>query len=352
MGLIERLLKNSTSDMTDVLADSKLFGQKEFAPTLVPAVNLLLSGSFAGGISRGHTTFAGASKHFKTAFLMLCVKAYLDKYPDGVCLFYDTEFGAPQEYFTTFGIPLNKVVHTPIHSVEELTHDIMTQLNDIKREDHVIIIVDSFGNIASKKELEDALEGSEKADMTRAKKLKGLFRMIIMQLNTKDIPMISVGHTYNTLELYSKQILSGGTGYYYGANDIFFVGRNQEKNETTKEIEGFNFVLNVEKSRFVREKQKVAIEVTFDGGINMWSGLLEMALESGHVIKPKQGWYQKASDSSKSYREKDTNTASFWLPILEDATFSEWAEKKYRLAKGEIIKDISDDEIEEDMKNA
>ena len=352
MGLIDRLMKNSTIDMTDTMAGSELFQQKDFAPTLVPVVNLVLSGSFKGGVCRGHTIFAGVSKHFKTAFILLLVRAYMDKYKDAVCLFYDTEFGAPPEYFNTFGIPLDRVIHTPIKCVEDLTHDIMTQLQEIKREDHVIIIVDSFGNMASKKEIDDALEGSEKADMTRAKKLKGLFRMIMPYLNVNDIPMLSVGHTYKTLEMYSKDVLSGGTGYYYGANDIFFVGRNQEKNETTKEIEGFNFVLNVEKSRFVREKLKVAVEVTFEGGISMWSGLLELALESGHVIKPKMGWYQKASDDTKSYREKDTNTAEFWMPLLEDASFNQFVENKFKLGKGEIIKDISDDDIEKEMKNA
>jgi hypothetical protein len=352
MGLIERLLKNSTSDYTDTIADSQMFKQKDFAPTLVPVVNLVMSGSFKGGITRGHTVFAGESKHFKTAFLMLCGRAFLDKYPDGIILFYDTEFGAPQDYFKTFGIPMEKVIHTPIFNIEEMIHDCMTQLQEIKPEDHVIVLVDSFGNMASKKEIEDALKGEDKADMQRAKKLKSLFRMIVMQLNAKDIPMISAGHTYKTLEMYSKQILSGGTGYYYGANDIFFIGRNQEKNEATKEIEGYNFVINVEKSRFVREKLKVEIAVTFDGGINMWSGLLELALESGHVIKPKQGWYQVAGKEGKSFREADTNSAAFWLPILDNQSFVDFVENKFRLAKGEIIRDITDEEIEEDMKNA
>ncbi len=36
----------------------------------------------------------------------------------------------------------------------------------------VIIVVDSVGNLASKKEVDDALEGKSVADMTRAKQMK------------------------------------------------------------------------------------------------------------------------------------------------------------------------------------
>lgn len=355
MGLIERLMKNSTSKYTDTMADSQLFRQKDFAPTLVPVVNLMLSGSFKGGISHGHTIFAGESKHFKTAFLMLCVRAYFDKYPDAVCLFYDTEFGAPQDYFKSFGVPLERVLHTPIHTVEEMTHDIMTQLEGLNDGDHVIIIVDSFGNMASKKEVEDSLKGDDKADMTRAKKLKGLFRQIIMRLNTKRIPMISSGHTYGTLEMYSKQILSGGTGIYYGANDIFFITRRQNKNDSTKVVEGFDFTINVDKSRFVREKTKAEINVTFNGGIDMWSGLMELAKESGHITKSDekgkiQGYIRLTSDN-KLYKEKELKS-SFWLTLLDDQSFVDYVENKYRLPKGEIIKDLTDEEIESELDDA
>ena len=355
MGLIEKLMKNSTSKYTDTIADSKLFQQKDFAPTLVPAVNLILSGSFKGGVTYGHTIFAGESKHFKTAFLMLCIRAFFDKYEAGVCLFYDTEFGAPQDYFTTFGIPLDRVVHTPIHSVEEMTHDCMTQLEGMSEDDHVIIIVDSFGNMASNKEIEDALKGEDKTDMTRAKKLKGLFRQIIMRLNTKRVPMISSGHTYKTLEMYSKQILGGGTGLYYGANDIFFIGRSQNKNETTKTIEGYDFTINVDKSRFVREKSKVEINVTFDGGIDMWSGLMDLAKESGHIVKSDEkgkinGYIRLTSDGKLYQTEALTN--HFWMTLLDDQTFVDFVEGKYKYKKGQIIEDISDDDVASDMKDA
>jgi RecA/RadA recombinase len=345
--LIDRIKKNSTIKETNVLADSKLFSTKDLIQTSVPALNVALSGKLDGGLTPGLTVFAGPSKHFKTAFAMLLIKSYLDKYEDGVILFYDSEFGAPQSYFENFGIDTNRVVHTPITDIEQLKHDVMNQLNELERKDHVMVVVDSVGNLASKKEVDDAIDGKSVADMTRAKQMKSLFRMVTPHLTLKDIPMVVVNHTYMEIGMFPKAIVSGGTGIYYSADNIFIIGRQQEKQGT--EVVGYNFIINVEKSRYVREKSKIPIEVTFEGGISKWSGLLDIALESGHVIKPSNGWYQNAKEEKK-YRLNDTYTKEFWMPILTDPTFSDWIEKRYRMANTNMVGndvEISDEDISE-----
>ena len=131
-----------------------------------------------------------------------------------------------------------------------------------------MIVVDSVGNLASKKEVEDASEGKSVADMTRAKQMKSLFRMVTPHLTIKDIPMVVVNHTYSEIGLFPKQIVSGGTGLIYSADNIFIIGRQQEKDGN--EVTGFNFIINVEKSRFVREKSKIPIEVSFEGGSGLY----------------------------------------------------------------------------------
>jgi hypothetical protein len=137
-------------------------------------------------------------------------------------------------------------------------------------------------------------------------------------------------------------VVTHNTGSYYSADNIFIIGRQQEKDGT--ELAGYNFIINVEKSRFVKEKSKIPIEVRFDGGISPWSGLLEVALESGHVIKPKNGWYQKVDMetgeiSDKNYRQADTYTKEFWLPILKSKTFRAFIENKYMMVSGSIVSD-------------
>jgi len=350
MSLLEKLKKNSTIKDTSILTDSKFFGAKDLIQTAVPALNVALSGKLDGGLTPGLTVFAGPSKHFKTAFSLLLAKSYLDKYDDGVVLFYDSEFGTPQAYFDTFGIDTSRVIHTPITDIEQLKHDAMSQMNGFERGDHVIVIVDSVGNLASKKEVDDALDGKSVADMTRAKQMKSLFRMITPHLTIKDIPMVVVNHTYQTMEMFSKAVVSGGTGIYYSADNIYIIGRQQEKTGT--DLTGYNFIINVEKSRFVREKSKIPVEVSFTGGIAKWSGLLDMAMESGHVIKPSNGWYQRVdTDSGEAVepkvRNKDTYTKDFWLPILQDQTFIDWIETRYTISSSDGI--MKEEITEEDI---
>ena len=210
MSLLQKLKKNSKIEFTSELNKSKFFGDKDQITTAVPMVNVALSGKLDGGLTSGLTVLAGPSKHFKTAFSLLMAKAYLDKYEDGVVLFYDSEFGTPQNYFTSFGIDTSRVLHTPITDVEQLKFDIVNQLAALERGERVIIIIDSVGNLASKKELEDALNAKSVADMSRAKALKGLFRMVTPYLTMKDIPMVVVNHTYMEIGMFPKAIVSGG----------------------------------------------------------------------------------------------------------------------------------------------
>lgn len=349
MSLLNKLQKNSTIKDTAILNESKFFNDKDLIQTPVPMINVALSGKLDGGLAPGLTVFAGPSKHFKTAFALMLAKSYMDKYEDAVVLFYDSEFGSPQSYFDSFGIDTGRVLHTPITDIEQLKHDSMQQLNNIERGEHVMIIVDSVGNLASKKEVEDALEGKSVADMTRAKQLKSLFRMVTPHLTIKDIPMIVVNHTYKEQGMFPKDVVSGGTGIYYSADNIFIIGRQQEKDG--QELVGYNFIINVEKSRYVREKSRIPVEVTFDGGISKWSGLLDIAQTGGFVVKPSNGWYSHKGEEKK-YRIKDTYTKEFWMPILANKEFREYIEESYRVSHSSLAQDLGDQEIEDQYNTA
>ena len=341
MSLKDRLIKNSTIELTDLLSESKIYGKKEMIPTRVPMVNVALSGSLDGGVLPGLTVLAGPSKHFKTAFSLLMAAAFIDKHPDGVVLFYDSEFGTPQEYFKTFGIPFESVIHTPITNVEELKFDIMKQLDEIKRGDKVFIILDSMGNLASKKEVEDAMDGKSVADMSRAKSFKSLFRMVTPHLSLKDVPFVVVNHTYKEIGLYPKDIVGGGTGVYYSADTIWIVGRQQEKEGT--EITGYNFIINVDKSRYVKEKSKIPITVSFEGGIKKWSGLVDVALEGNYIAKPSNGWYQMVDRSTgelvgTKMRLKDIeDNKEIWLDLFQNTDFPSYIKRRYTLTSNSMV---------------
>jgi len=337
---MDKLKKNSKIKTTEVLSQSKFFTETDMVATNVPMVNVALSGSVEGGVTPGLTVLAGPSKHFKTSFALLMAGAYLEKKKDAVLLFYDSEFGSPQSYFEQFGIDTARVLHTPIANVEELKFDLIAQLENIDRDDNVIIVIDSIGNLASKKELEDAINEKSVADMSRAKALKGLFRMCTPYLTMKNIPMLAVNHTYKEIGLFPKDIVGGGTGIYYSADNIWILGRRQ--NKTGTEVTGYDFVINVEKSRYVKEKSKIPISVSWKGGVERNSGLLDVALAGNYVAKPTNGWYCKVNTKTgelvdPKVRLADTLTDEFWESIWEETDFADFLKSQYSITKKSLV---------------
>jgi RecA/RadA recombinase len=346
MSIMDKLKKNSKVKDSDILSESKFFNEKDMVKTDVPMINVALSGSIDGGLAPGLTVLAGPSKHFKTSFALIMAAAYMKQHEDAVMLFYDSEFGSPQSYFTQYNIDTERVLHTPIANVEELKFDLISQLEAIERGDKVIVVIDSVGNLASKKELDDAINEKSVADMSRAKSLKGLFRMTTPYLNMKDIPLIAVNHTYMEIGLFPKAVVSGGTGIYYSADNIWIIGRQQDKVGT--EIKGYHFVINVEKSRYVKEKSKIPISVSWDGGVSTNSGMLDIALDGNYVAKPSNGWYCRVDRDTgelvePKVREKETLTDEFWLPILRDTDFKEYVKNKFMIG-GNISNELDIDE--------
>jgi RecA/RadA recombinase len=344
MSLMDKMRKAGSIKTTNILSESNFFNEKDVIPTDIPIINLALSGNVNKGLTSGLTFIAGPSRNFKSLLGLVLVKAYMNKYPDSICLFYDSEFGITPGYIESNGIDTKRVLHIPIEHLEQLKFDISKRLEEITRGDKVIIFIDSVGNLASKKEVEDALEEKSVADMSRAKVMKSLWRIVTPHLTTKDIPCIAINHTYQTMELYAKSVMSGGTGGMYSANQVFIIGKAQEKDGT--ELAGYNFTINIEKSRYVKEKSKLPFTVLFEGGIQKYSGILEIALDGKFVVKPSNGWYSKVDPETgevvdKKYRFADTQTAEFMEPIIQSEKFQEYVRKKYEISYGSIMGETS-----------
>lgn len=349
--LLERMKKSGSIKSSEILTESSFFIAKDVIETDLPILNVAFSGELDGGLVPGLTILAGMSKSFKTLLGLYCLKAYMNKYPDSVCLFYDSEFGVTPEYIKANGIDGERIIHIPVEHVEQLKFDIVKRLDEIKRGDKVFIFVDSLGNLASKKEVEDANDEKSVADMSRAKAIRSMLRIITPHLTMKDLPCIIINHVYNTMEMYSKTVIPGGTAVTYAANQIFVITKAQEKDGT--ELVGYNFTINIEKSRFVREKSKLPFTVTYDDGIQKYSGLLDIALETGFVTKPSNGWYQKVDQDTgemlgNKCRMKDTQNSQFWNDLLNDQKFKQAVKNKFQLGKTSLTNtdETSDIDIE------
>lgn len=334
--LLQKMLAAGSIKSAQVLDESLFFNDRSFVSTDIPALNLALSGDIDGGLSSGLTVIAGESKTFKTCMSLYMVAAYLNSDPDAVCIYYDSEFGSTDQYLRSFKVPTDRVIHVPIENIEQLKFDIVQRLDEVERGEKIIILIDSVGNLASKKEVEDAQEGKSAADMTRAKQLKSVFRMITPALTTKDIPCVVINHTYKTQELYSKDVVSGGTGIMYSANTVWIITKAMEK-EGDEQV-GNRFTIRIEKSRFLKEKSKIPLVVRDKSGIDYASGLVDLAVEGKYIAKPtvKARTYMRVDrdtgellEATKIDVKEILRDRAFWAKLFEETDFKQYVKDLY-----------------------
>lgn len=141
-------------------------------------------------------------------------------------------------------------------------------------------------------------------------------------------------------------VVTHNTGGIYASNAIWIISKSQEKDGT--DLVGFNFTINIEKSRTVVERSKIPITVKFDSGIEKYSGMLELALESGIVQKPSNGWYsivdQDTGELGPKKRAADTGTDDFLGKVLQMPAFQEFIKKRYVLTYSQNTKDTDVEE--------
>lgn len=342
MSLAKKFLKVAGKDShVSVMSNSEFKLKKATYSTNIPVINTMMSGDMDGGVLPGITTICGDSRTFKSGYCLANVKSFLDAKPNGVCLFYDSEFGSGA-LFESYGIDQERVIHIPFTTVEDLKISMSNMLNETNVGDDVIIYIDSIGMVASKKETEDAMDGKIVADMTRAKAINSLFRIITPQLTMKNIPLFVINSFYADMSSpYAEPILKGGKGIFLASDTILFVTRSQDKD--AEGLQGWNFNYTAMKSRYVKEKSKFSLNVRYDQGINENSGLFDWAVECGIVYSEKQGFFKLnlvGWDGEKSWRRSALEAEpKFFADLRKNESLKKWVKDKYMLESKPLMAD-------------
>ena len=189
-------------------------------------LNACISGSLFGGWPNNRSSsVAGPSGTGKTFLTLNSVREAINM--GYSIIYYDSEAAVDKEQMIKFGIDITKVNYQPMNTVQDFRTSITTitqKMQEIKRKGgeipKLMIILDSAGNLATRKEIDDAASGSEKSDMTRSKILKSIFRIIMTPLADLKIPFIFTNHTYQSQSFIPMQIAGGGTGPEYAASVV------------------------------------------------------------------------------------------------------------------------------------
>lgn len=256
---------------------------RKYIDTGVYILNAAISKSIFNGIPDNRMSiFAGESSVGKS---YLCNNIAKRAQLSGYNVFYiDTEFAAELDEFTNYGIDVDKnFTLIRCGKIEDLKI-VLTQLIDFLKEQKKsgvdigknVIFLDSIGQLASDKEVEDAKDGKIKTDMSRAKAIKQFFRIINSDLGYLNIAMICTNHTYKTMDLFPQEVMSGGEGAKYTASSVIFLSKAKLKTGEEDEMDlgqsGSIITAQVRKNRLAKPK-KVKFEIDFGVGTNPYKGL-------------------------------------------------------------------------------
>lgn len=239
-------------------------------------LNACVSGSLFGGWPNNRScSVAGPSGTGKTFLVLNSVARAVEMGYNVV--YYDSEAAVDREQMVKFGIDVSKVNYQPVNTVQEFRTSVTTlthKMQEVKRNGgeipKIMIILDSAGNLATQKEIDDAVSGSEKSDMTRSKILKSIFRIIMTPLADLKIPFIFTNHTYMTQDFISRQVAGGGTGPEYAASIVLFLTKAQLKEGAEKT--GIIVTAKPNKNRFAKP-HPIKFHLHYTKGMNPYVGL-------------------------------------------------------------------------------
>jgi len=279
-----RTMMEGISKKTSIVIETE---KKEFSyiNTGIYMLNALLSKSILnGGVSKNRfTVFAGEESVGKS---YLCYNIARNAQKEGYSVIYiDTEFSIELAELEDFGIDISEDNFMLIRSnkVEDLKMMISQFLDKLKEQklkgldiSKTIIFLDSIGQLASIKETEDAIEGKNKVDMSRAKAIKSLFRIITADLGFLEIPLVATNHIYMSQDLFPKAIQSGGKGVDYSASTIVYLTKAKLKTGQEDELDlgasGIIVTAIARKNRKAKPK-KIKFEINHTSGTNRFKGL-------------------------------------------------------------------------------
>lgn len=252
--------------------------------TGIYVLNAAISSDIYGGIPDNRITVFGAPSGTGKSFLCYSIAKQAQAKGLGV-IYIDTEYAIELDQLPGYGIDIDEEKFMLIRTnVIEDVKVMLTQLLDGLKEQKeagnevqkFIIFIDSVGQLGSRKEVEDALVGKEKADFTKAKALASLFRIINSDLGYLGIPLVCTNHTYQTMDMYPQDKMKGGEGLFYAASAIAFLSKAKLKTGEIDDLDlgqsGLVVTAKMVKNRMAKPK-KVKFEISFTSGCNPFVGL-------------------------------------------------------------------------------
>jgi RecA/RadA recombinase len=315
------------------LSETSLSNVDEWFDTGCMVLNAILSGSLYKGIPKGRITgFSGPSMTGKTYIIN---KILGNAQKAGLMpVIFDTEIAVDDTSSRNVGLDPERTKYVPVNTVEECRNQLVSFLDGVEEnglEGQFIVSIDSLGNLASTKEVEDAVKGKSAGDMgLRAKSLKSMMRILTYKAAKTGTTILFANHTYDDPGALFPTLVknqAGGKGPVYLASTLVQLAARNEKQDNSNDSDemlpeankysGSTLRALTVKNRFIPPFLECEMYLNFKTGLDRYSGLKEMAVN--HDVIAQNGATFALNDGTKlGYYKNWREDESVWEKILPE----------------------------------
>jgi len=348
-----RMNKGSKDPLIETMEDNKEnYTPRHLADSKNIMLNVQMSSRVKGGFpSNRSVMLVGDSSSGKSLLSKIFMLSFQELNYDIVYI--DTEGDVDYEDFKTFGIDASKVgLLKDCYHINEMKKKCSTILNKVTDKDRVFFVIDSIGNLPSKKEFEDRLTDSESKDMTRAQEIGSMYRCLLKVAFDKQVPLLFIAREYQNMNVTpytskeEKTTVGGGKAQKFSPSIILQLSTKDIKKEfdsfdddgkpkKVKESVGVRFNVWTMKNRFAKRNTNIYFDISYKTGLQRYSGLFPHALRGGFIEKLEKGFIDENGEKLKSvkYRLKsgemvDKLSSTVWEKVLESG-FSEYLKQEF-----------------------
>lgn len=349
--IIARLKKDKA--LADLIVTTEIM-KDEFLNVNCVSLNLVFSGKIIGGLKKGKiTTIAADSQLGKS---LIGYNALQAAYKAGMaCFVVDSEHAFNWRLAQSLGIDLDNIIVFDESRISEVKR-IFARINaGLKREErrNMFVDLDSWGALVSTFVQEKAAEGSDSADMGRTAQFKNELANLI---NSYGNTTFVVNHVYASMQMYGEKFeIPGGKRLFFDADSIGLGSSAAKYKDAKGNILGKVVTIAVKKGRGAKEFIKTKYLIRHDGGIDPFFGLMDEAMESKAVFKPKPGYYARnfkvvnrngedvsdidfeTGEVKKMWTEAELYCGKFWVPIYKHKPFIDFVENKFSFINTVLI---------------
>lgn len=326
----------------------------EWLSTNCISVNLLLSGKIKGGIKKGSISMIAAGSGWGKSMIGYAVlKSAQDSGMN--CFIVDTENSVNYELLTKLGINMKEVgVFGPTNRIPKIKQFITKLMSGLTLDEarNTFLLFDSWGPIIEEQVIEKAEQASSAVNMSSAKFKNELANLLL----SAGFTTLVMNHVYASLEMYGDPYkIPGGMRIIFNAENIMLGSSTKKEKDKDKNILGKVITAGVAKGRSAKEFVKTQYLILHAGGISPYYGLLEEAIDSGIVYKPKPGYYARIGydvqvdketgelgKPERVWKESELYCAKFWIPLYKDETFRHYVEAKFAF-EDQVLINASED---------